>query len=56
VTIPSVTDQIDYNISVESLTVLGGELECALNVLHTVSVHVENRSVDTLGNIGRVRA
>jgi hypothetical protein len=46
-----VTDQIDYDVTLELLTELSGELESSLYIFHAVSVDVENWGVDCLGNI-----
>jgi len=47
----TVADQVNNNVLHELLTELGSELEGTLNVFHRVGVNVENRRIDTLGNI-----
>jgi len=49
-----VTDQVDDNVTVEFLSELSGEFEGSLDILHRVSVDVENWRVNSLGNVGSI--
>lgn len=52
----TVANQVNNNVSEELLTILCRELEGALHILHRVSVNVEDRSIDGLGDITAVLA
>jgi hypothetical protein len=51
-----VANQVDDDVTVELLSELGGKLEGALDILHTVSIDVENWRVNCFGNVGGVDA
>jgi hypothetical protein len=50
----SVTDQVDNDVALELLTELSCKLESTLNILHTISIHVEDGSINCLGDISGV--
>jgi len=50
----SVAYKVDDDITVKLLSELSGELESALDIFHTVSVHVENWRVNCFGDISAV--
>lgn len=52
----SVANKINDNVTVELLSELSGELESALDIFHTISVHVENWRVNCFGDISAVGA
>ena len=52
----SVAYKVDDDITVKLLSELSGELESALDIFHTVSVHVENWRVNCFGDISAVGA
>ena len=50
----SVADNVDYDVLLEFLAELKGELSHTHNGFGVVAVHVEDRSLDSLGDIGGV--
>ena len=50
----SVSNQVNDNILLEFLTVLSGKFECSCNIIHTISVNMENWGIDRLCDIRAV--
>jgi hypothetical protein len=54
VTTPAVADQVDHDIPIELLTVREGVLGHAHDSFGVVTVHVEDRRLDGLRDVGGV--
>ncbi len=47
----AISNKINHDIFAEFLTILGSDAERVSNIVHGLSIHVENRSTDCSGDL-----